>query len=197
VDDNLARELAAIELRLSRMVAAPTHLWNTELLDKDARALLAKAQTTAERDAVTVTIQKIDRFSAIGQRFANGTNVAPAAANGIAPGGVPNSADGAAVGAPGSAAATGTDATAPGGGRFDAIGVLRPVVSKRPGAPQFALVDERGQVISFVSPTPDVNLQPYLGHRVGVVGNRGFIPEFQRARVTAGRVQPLGERILR
>jgi hypothetical protein len=70
-------------------------------------------------------------------------------------------------------------------------------VSKRPGAPQFALVDDRGQVISFVTPTPDVNLQPYLGHRIGVTGSRGYIPEFQRAHVTAGRVSPLGARIVR
>jgi hypothetical protein len=80
---------------------------------------------------------------------------------------------------------------------YDATGILRPVVSKRPGAPQFALVDERGQVISFVTSTPDINLQPYVGHRVGVVGNRGYIPEFQRANVTAKRVQPLGERLIR
>ncbi len=58
-------------------------------------------------------------------------------------------------------------------------------------------MDERGQVISFVTPTPDVNLQPYLGHRIGVTGNRGYIPEFQRAHVTAGRVSPLGALMVR
>jgi hypothetical protein len=82
-------------------------------------------------------------------------------------------------------------------GRYDAVGILRPVVSRRPGAPQFALVDDRGQVISFVTPSPDVNLQPYLGHRVGITGNRGFIPEFNRAHVTAGRVTPLTQGLLR
>jgi hypothetical protein len=77
------------------------------------------------------------------------------------------------------------------------VGILRPVVSRRPGAPQFALVDDRGQVLSFVTPTPDMNLQPYLGRRVGVVGNRGFIVEFNRAHVTAARVTPLGDRVIR
>jgi hypothetical protein len=52
-------------------------------------------------------------------------------------------------------------------------------------------------VISFVTPSPDVNLQPYLGHRVGITGNRGFIPEFNRAHVTAGRVTPLTQGLLR
>jgi hypothetical protein len=46
-------------------------------------------------------------------------------------------------------------------------------------------------VVTFVTPSPDVNLQPYVGRRVGIAGNRGFIPEFNRAHVTAGRVQPI------
>ncbi|MEX2316099.1 MAG: hypothetical protein WD669_03040 [Pirellulales bacterium] len=83
------------------------------------------------------------------------------------------------------------------GQQFDAVGVLRPVNSRRPGAPPFALVDERGQVLSFVTPTPGVNLQPFLGQRIGVTGNRGYIPEFQRAHVVAGRVAPVSERMVR
>jgi hypothetical protein len=75
--------------------------------------------------------------------------------------------------------------------------VLRPVVSRRPGAPEYALVNEQGRVVSFVTPSPDLNLQPYLGHRIGIVGGRGYIPEFQRAHVTASRVTPLGDRLLR
>src|SRR5205085_1868707 len=90
-----------------------------------------------------------------------------------------------------------TVATTASGGTYDAVGILRPVVSRRPGAPQFALVDERGKVLSFVTSTPDLNLQPYLGHRVGVVGNRGYMPEFQRVNVTAARVTPLNDRLVR
>jgi hypothetical protein len=80
---------------------------------------------------------------------------------------------------------------------YDAVGVLRPVVSRRPGAPQFALVNAQGQVVTFVTPAPDVNLQPYVGQRIGVTGSRGYIPEFRRAHVTAGRVSPVNDRMLR
>ena len=38
--------------------------------------------------------------------------------------------------------------------QYDAVGVLRPVVSRRPGAPQFALVNAQGQVVTFVTPAP-------------------------------------------
>jgi len=192
--DGLARELTEIELRLSRMVAAPTDQWNTERLERDIDQLLASAKSPAERDAVKVTAAKIDRFKSLGERHQQIAANAPL--NGqppITP--LPSAAGIAATGGPIEASAALTSPS--GAGKYDAVGILRPVVSKRAGAPQFALVDERGQVISFVTPTPDVNLQAYVGHRVGVVGNRGYIPEFHRAHVTAGRVTPLSERLIR
>ena len=161
------------------MAAAPANLWNTERLERDTAQLMARAKTQAERDAVRVTQDKINRFAEIGRR-----------AN-------PSSANVAQSGQTQTIPLTGAVATAAAGGPYDAVGILRPVVSRRAGAPQFALVDERGQVISFVTATPDLNLQPYLGHRVGVVGHRGYIPEFQRSNVTAARVTPLNDRMVR
>jgi hypothetical protein len=176
---DLSHDLTAIELRLSRMAAAPPNLWNTERLERDTSQLMTRAKTPAERDAVRVTQDKINRFAEIGRQY-NQTHgiVAQSGQPPITP-------------LPGPVEPTAN------GGSYDAVGILRPVVSRRPGAPQFALVDDRGQVISFVTPTPDLNLQPYLGHRIGVVGNRGYIPEFQRATVTAARVTPLNDRIIR
>jgi uncharacterized protein YgiM (DUF1202 family) len=182
--DTATRELIDLELRLSRMVAAPPDQWNTERLERDAEELLAQAQTADEREAVKSLLAKLDRFAELARR-----NQPAAASTGI--GTQRTAAAEAPAAAPTRPGAPAND------GRYDAVGILRPVVSKRPGAPQFALVDDRGQVISFVTPTPDLNLQPYLGHRVGVVGSRGFIPEFQRAHLTAGRVTPLGERLVR
>jgi hypothetical protein len=74
---------------------------------------------------------------------------------------------------------------------YDAVGTLKPVVSRRPNAPQFALIGDDGQVVSFVTAPPDVNLQAYVGQRVGVRGSRGFMPEFRRAHVVASRVTNL------
>jgi uncharacterized protein YgiM (DUF1202 family) len=183
-------QLSELELRLSRMVAEPPATWNTEALEQSAQQLLAKADTAADRDAVKVTLAKIDRFAAIQQRsIAANAGAAP----GITRGSIFPSAITPLPGVTPAGSATNAGA----GGQFDAVGVLRPVVSKRPGAPQFALVDERGQVVTFVTPTPDVNLQPYLGQRIGVIGSRGYIPEFHRAHVTAARVAPLGNTVLR
>jgi hypothetical protein len=195
----LARQLTDIELRLSRMVAAPPDQWNTERLERDTEELLAQAQTAEQRESLKAMLAKLDRFEALGRKYqgqgAGGMNV-----GGIAEStGVKLATDASMHGA---AAVDSALRPTPSGaaqvaGQYDAVGVLRPVVSKRPGAPQFALVDEAGRVTSFVTPTPDVNLQPYVGHRVGVTGARGFISEFQRAHVTAGRVTPLADRVLR
>lgn len=190
---DLPRQLTDIELRLSRMASAPPQLWNTERLQRDTEQLLAKAQTQVERDMVKVTMAKIDHFTALARRYQQPATRTPRVVAGS-----PDPATAMTVGVP-AGAGSGDPRTAAlaAAGRFDATGILRPVVSKRPGAPQFALVDERGQVVTFVTPTPDLNLQPYLGRRIGIAGNRGFIPEFNRAHVTAGRVTPLTDRMLR
>lgn len=81
--------------------------------------------------------------------------------------------------------------------KYDAVGTLKPVVSRRENAPRFALVDDHGDVVTFVSASPELNLQPFLGQRIGVKGNRGFMPEYRRAHVTASRVTPLEETVVR
>jgi hypothetical protein len=174
-------------LRLSRIVSEPPATWQVEPLAREVEQLLAQAKTVDQRRAVQTTLTKVDRFAAIGRRYRD----APSAAT--PPGQSPITPIGP---SPITPLVDSQQPTAESLG-YDAVGILRPVVSKRAGAPQFALVNERGQVVSFVTPSPDVNLQPYVGHRIGVTGSRGYIPEFQRAHVTAGRVAPLEGRILR
>jgi hypothetical protein len=195
---NLATQLSDLELRLSRMVAEPMNTWSIEPLEQAAEQLLARADTVADREAVKSTLAKIDRFAAIQRRSASmNTAVAAnapisganAAMNNAPAGMVPI-----VTGQPVDPSETGNAAN---NSQYDAVGVLRPVVSRRPGAPQFALVDDQGQVMTFVTPTPDVNLQPYLGRRIAINGTRGYIPEFRRPHVTAGRVTPMNERMLR
>ena len=189
--DDVARQLTELELRLSRIVAEPPMSWQIGPLRQEAGQLLAAAKTDAERAAVNTTIAKLDRFADIAGRYQQGARAGS---------GDPRTTSADRLGSPlpaPSSSRTDTRHPIPDTSRYDAVGILRPVVSARPGAPQFALVDERGQVAAFVTPTPDLNLQPYLGHRIGITGSRGYIPEFQRAHVTAGRVAPLGERMIR
>jgi len=184
----LAKQLGDLELRLSRMVAEPTATWSVEALEQSAEQLLARAESVGDRAAVKSTLEKIDRFAVIQRRYQNLNGTTTARVRSINQG-QPNNA----VGAMNTSGVTNSSAPGP----YDAAGTLRPVVSRRPGAPQFALVNDQGQVVTFITPSPDVNLQPYVGRRVAVSGNRGYIPEFHRAHVTASRVTPLSDRIVR
>ena len=66
MSDGLNRQLTDVELRLSRMVSGPPAQWQTDPLFREAEQLLTQAQTVAERDAVKVTLNKVERFAAIG-----------------------------------------------------------------------------------------------------------------------------------
>lgn len=194
----LAAHLQELELRLSRMVAESPATWNIAPLEQAAEQLLARSESVQDRQAVKSTLAKIDRFSSIQRRYV-GTNptvvaAAPLSAGNLSMGNQsPNAAMPGAIAPTAATPITGANANSP----YDAVGTLRPVVSKRPGAPQFALVNAQGQVVTFITPTPDVNLQPFIGQQIGVTGSRGYIPEFRRAHVTASRVSPLNERMTR
>ena len=53
------------------------------------------------------------------------------------------------------------------------------------------LIDRRGNVISYVTPTPNINLRPYVDRQVGINGQRGFMPELQKSHITAQRITVL------
>ena len=57
----------------------------------------------------------------------------------------------------------------------NASGYLVQVYSARTHSPPFALTDNSGRTIAYVTPIPGVNLRPHLNHRVSVFGNRGFL----------------------
>jgi uncharacterized protein YraI len=81
--------------------------------------------------------------------------------------------------------------------RFDGMGRLTRVVPPKLGAPQYALVDDKGAVRCYVTPAPGVNLQYYVGRRVGINGTRGFMPEQKAQHVTAKHITNLDQRIVR
>jgi hypothetical protein len=71
--------------------------------------------------------------------------------------------------------------------------VLRPVVSQRPDAPKYAVIDDAGRIAALVTPTPelDTRLKGMVGQRVGLDGQRGYRTDLRREHVVAERVTPL------
>jgi hypothetical protein len=81
--------------------------------------------------------------------------------------------------------------------RFDGMGRLTRVVPSKLGAPQYALVDDKGAVQCYVTPAPGVNLQYYVGRRVGINGARTLMAEQKAQHVTAKYVANLDRRSVR
>ena len=189
-----------MQLRLSQSVVRPKEEWQFDQLQAEATALLEKSDSASEREHLRDLLDRIARF----QNLKQGQPTAPTNPAAITPGGAEGQFTGLtsqvrdlaqndlAGSDPFEAKSAGIDAP-----RYDAVGRLKPVRSKDKDSPQYALVDDRGTVLSFVTPTPDLNLQPFVGMRIGVNGSRGFISEYRKAHVTAGRVTPIEDRIRR
>jgi hypothetical protein len=209
-----------MQLRLSQIVVQPPTAWQLAGLREETAALLANEQLPPVRDQLRDLLERIATFENVQARYRNPGNAASAPATAIANTAPPQSAAPAPQeGMTGQTSEVlarvrndlGVDNTitpTPGGpspsnsvaateALYDAVGTLKPVVSRREQAPRYALVDDHGDVVTFVTASADVNLQAYVGKRIGVRGSRGFMPEYRRAHVTASRVTPLEEKLVR
>ena len=74
---------------------------------------------------------------------------------------------------------------------YEETGYLMEVHSSRRGAPEYALVDEQGDIKVFVTPVPGLNLAHYLTKHIGVFGRRGYIYRLKTQHVTITRVVDL------
>jgi hypothetical protein len=63
--------------------------------------------------------------------------------------------------------------------QMETTGRLATVVSRRPDAPRWALVDEQNNILVFVTPQAGVNMAPLVGQQVTVRGARGYMPEYK------------------
>jgi hypothetical protein len=159
--------LEQIDMELSQIVAEDISQWSFTSLQSRAQKTLQSADSALERGRARVLLDKLARFDDIKHR-----HDALGASNA-----------GAAVVAAGQPVAD--PSTDP---RFDGVGRLAPVLATKPGGPQYVLLDERGGVRSFVTPAPGVNLRPFVDKRIGVSGQRGYIPDLQKQHVSAQRV---------
>ena len=66
-----------------------------------------------------------------------------------------------------------------------------PVVTNKQGLPRFVLTDDAGKVLQFVTPQPGINLSRYLRQKIGIYGQPGYLPAFQRPHLMAERIVTL------
>ena len=204
-----ADELTDIDLALSLAVTGQTADWNLAPLRERLRLAAARANSPAERTRAQAIDARLARFESIqaGQRaLAQG---GPAAAAGpVRIGGMWSSLS--ALGSrpirpgvlPGGAPAGGQPTWTP-PDQAETTGRLATVISRRPEAPRWALVDDQNNVIAFVTPQAGLNLAPLVGQQVTVRGAKGFMPEYKRPYLVAAEARtrlattppPAGDRL--
>ncbi len=171
------KSLDRLEANLARMVAERPNMWQFEELEREAARLFSFATTEEQKSGVRTVAARMDRFAVLAARYrelrVGDETKSPYPQTTSQLSGMENTRD------------------VPAGADYDAVGTLRPVVSKSGDAPQYALVDDQGKLLTLITPSPDVNLQSLLGRRVAVRGTKGYLPKFQQPHLTANRVSPV------
>jgi len=173
-------ELDDITSELSIMLVEEPAVWNCDDLARRAKNLVDQAQTAVQRSNARALANRIAQADNIKQREEGAavglseigrrsTNLARAGTPAIRP----RSAD----------------------DRFDAVGRLTRVQPAKLGGPRYALVDGQGNILAYVSPAPGMNMQYYLGRRIGINGVRGYIADQNAEHLTAKHVTMLDTRL--
>jgi len=199
-------ELADIDLALSLAVTGQSESWNLTPLRERLRLAATRATSQSDRTRAQAIDARLARFESI-QAKQHGLQVAAAAPpEPLRLGGMWSSL--ATLGSrpvrpgvlPGGQPAGGQPTWTP-PDQMETTGRLATVISRRPDAPRWAVVDNANNVIAFVTPQPGVDFGPLVGQQVSVRGARGYMPEYKRpylvaseARVRMAALPPSGGR---
>jgi hypothetical protein len=162
---NTTDPLQQLEVELSLMVAQDKSTWNLASIRSRVEQLVEQSATPVDRGQARLLLDKIKQFE---DAFAV--------------------ADQGPLGAASATAATDPPAGSPYAPRYDAKGWLKPVVSRNKPAAPYAIVDQDGKPLCFVTPSPGLNISRYSNKEVGLFGKRGYIEALKTPHVVAERV---------
>ena len=187
-------ELADIDLAMSLAVTGPSESWNLPPLRDRLRQAATRATSQADRTRAQAIDARLSRFETIQGR--QQTLIAGAAQEPepLRIGGMWSSLS--ALGSrpvrpgvlPGGKPAGGQPTWTP-PDQMETTGRLATVISRRPDAPRWAVVDETNNVLAFVTPQPGIDLGSLVGQQVSVRGARGYMPEYKRPYLVASEAR--------
>ena len=160
--EDYTHQLAALSLQLSRTVLRPMGEWRlTELQAQAEQLARTDAEPTLQRQAVALA-RRIADFDALKKRHLQVLQQEQGQRD----------------------RSTAVEPKA----AFAGHGWLVPVVTSRADLPHFALTDDQGKILHFVSAQPGMNLRRYTRKRVGIVGQREDGDGTKRSHLRASRV---------
>ena len=181
-----SQELDLLSAKLSQMVANPVDEWNLGGLHAGIQRIVATSQDSAIRQQAVQLRNRLAEFDRLQRRHqllsgepasvsqASFERPSPQNKGGVIPWSIipklakplPNSRE------------------VP----FEGEGWLIPVFTNRRDIPSYALTDDDGAILYFVTPRPGLNLRRYLRKRVGIVGSTMQTGPREQAQLIAQRV---------
>mgnify|MGYP001209315794 FL=1 len=212
--EDFRRQFNQIALELAERVMGEPNGWQLQDLRGRTETLLGQAPDAACRSEARQVLARIVRFMEVQRQYGevalagrsgtpkpnSSTGVAgPAAATADGRANQPPSAPAVASATAPPTVSSGNPAPASGASpspgqvpsqadRFDAVGRLSRVASTKPGAPTYALLNAEGEVISYITPAPGINLHPFEGKWIGVNGVAGLMLEPRAKHVAVKQV---------
>jgi len=211
----ISRELEDLQLLMTQLSTQEPGLWNLAPLRARAEMLIDRGANPLERGKARLMLEKIEEYEELQQRHIRterNVSLPPAAAaasgftgiSGLSGGATENVSTpvGSGLAAIGLSSlaktfSSGADATPATSAsprvepRFDGTGWLLPVHSTKRVAPPYALLDDQGKVLQYVTPSPGVNLHRFERKRVGVYGQKGNVATLNAPHLTAHRIVDL------
>lgn len=175
---------------LSATVSQPSGRWHLSPIRDGLMTLLQQNLTNAQRAKAQSILDRVQKFQDL-QRSRSQLNVAQASTNSnVRPASLTTGLDVAASGfdRPIGTGVLNSEAAAT---NYDSKGWLVNVRSSRTDAPPYALVDNDGNVIVFISPAPGLNLSHYIHKNVGIFGRRGYLHRLRTPHISVNRIVDL------
>ena len=178
------QQLMKIQIELSQVVAGPPATWQLGVLRLKIRSLSENGRSATERAQARRLLERVAEFEEVRLRHEE------LAAEFLGPGSAAGELNpvGKSVSSRPGQLATARPTFDP---RFDGSGWLMPVITQRTNVPRYALTDDYGRILKFVTPSPGLNVRRYLRKQIGVSGTQQMLPDLNRPHLTAERITVL------
>ncbi len=195
-----AKGLSEIHLAVSEIVAQPMVHWNLQGLADRTRYLVEHGSNAVERGEARLLLERIEGFQVLATK--NASLTAGSMSQSQLPGTLSPFQLTSAKNTFGVQPTIGPSPWSFGSGLsaaesnhvtpslpYDATGWLVPVhAAKENQQEMYALTNDSGKVIVYVSPIAGLNLGRYLNQPVGIYGLRGYLPQLRTNHIEAQRV---------
>lgn len=192
----LMEELADINLELTTEVAQPPEFWSLDELQGRAQAVIDASNVASVRDQAQRLLARVAQFQDVQRRGASMARGVTKVDNATLMAKLPRTGAGSMPGLSPSVGTRNFMAQSGMGNRtatYDGAGWLMPVVTAKRGLPRYVLTDDRGSVLQFVTPQPGLNLKSYVRKKIGIYGNKSYLPSFERPHLLAERIVSLNQ----